>query len=84
LDAPCAELYALHREVEGKQVYFLANSSGERVTRSVTFRSGGRAEQWHPTTGAIEPLETGTSAGISTVSLEFAPFEGYFVVFGRQ
>jgi alpha-L-rhamnosidase len=49
-------LHVLHRHLDGRDIYFAFNPSGETVEAQLTFACGGRLEQWDAWTGEITPL----------------------------
>lgn len=74
--ADAKHLRYLHRRAGARDIYFLANSVDKPVKAQVRFAAKGRAERWDPETGAIQPL-----AGQQPFELEFAGWQGYYVVF---
>jgi hypothetical protein len=50
------ELAYIHKVKDGKQIYFLANSSDDRVASQVRLRGRLRISQWNPYTGATSPV----------------------------
>ena len=73
----------IHRRLEGRELYFVANRSGKPVDERCTFRDGTlTAELWDAVTGEIQPL-TGlekTPSGVC-VTLPFDRAQSWFVVF---
>ena len=55
--AASVPLHALHRDLGGRQVYFLFNPTNGPVEADVTIRDAGRFERWDPWTGGVEPVE---------------------------
>jgi len=54
-DAPVS---TIHRQVDGADVYFIANRRRQSVDLACSFRVGGkRPELWNPVTGEITPME---------------------------
>lgn len=47
---------ATHRRIDGHEVYFLINDSGEAWEGEVRVVAQGQGEQWNPATGATTPL----------------------------
>jgi len=74
-DAP---IRVTHRRIDGQEVYFLVNDSGEPWAGTVSFAASGGGEQWDPATGTIRRLDA--PAGV-TVSLE--PFGGMLFRFAK-
>lgn len=81
-----APLRYTHRTMNGTEIYFVSNRSAQPVNAECFFRVKDKhPELWNPMTGEIrslpnyQPQETRTS-----VSLEFAPHESFFVVFREK
>ncbi|MBI5685872.1 MAG: hypothetical protein HZC54_12435 [Verrucomicrobia bacterium] len=49
-------VHATHRRIDGHDVYFLINDSGEAWEGEVGVTGRGQGEQWNPATGATTPL----------------------------
>lgn len=81
LNKPCRELFYLHRKKEGREIYFISNSSDETVEREITFSCKGEPELWHPTTGEIMPIKYRDENGRTLIKLTLKPFEGVILVF---
>ncbi len=76
----------IHRQLDGAEIYFVANPAGVAVETRCTFRVRGlRPELWNPETGAISPLATyeKTSTAI-TVPWRFEPSASAFIVFRQS
>lgn len=82
LDSVSREVFYYHCHQNDKDIYFITNNSSSKVQRTITFNCSGKAEKWHPSTGAIETLTTSTGDKTSLL-LDFNPFEGYCVVFSK-
>ncbi len=78
LDGPAGVLRYLHRTVNGRHVYFFANSERRPGRWRVRLRARGSAEKWDPETGAATALP----AREGVAELEFLPWQAYFVVIG--
>jgi hypothetical protein len=74
-----------HRRTNDRDIYFVSNTLGETVNADCTFRATSDSpELWDPVTGSIQPLsQFEETDGMTTVPLEFAPHQSYFVVFPR-
>ncbi len=74
-----------HRRTADRDIYFVANRS-DRVQKTVcTFRASGEAELWLGVDGSSRKLKQYHSAdGVTSIPLEFVPYESYFVVFDRE
>ncbi|MDR3269217.1 MAG: hypothetical protein LBT83_09150 [Tannerella sp.] len=46
----------LHKQKEGKEIYYFTNSTDHRLATTVRLRGAIRPERWDPYTGTIEPL----------------------------
>ena len=51
-------IHATHRQIDGHEVYFLINDSGEAWEGEVRVTGQGQGERWNPATGATTPLAT--------------------------
>ncbi|MCX6907547.1 MAG: glycosyl hydrolase [Verrucomicrobia bacterium] len=49
-------IHATHRRIDGHEVYFVINDSGEAWEGEVRVTAQGQGEQWNPFTGAATPL----------------------------
>lgn len=73
-----------HRQTENKDIYFVANRTDNTQKSSCTFRASGEPEFWSGVDGSTRKVgQYKTADGITTIELEFVPFESYFVVFDR-
>ncbi|MCW5555857.1 MAG: hypothetical protein KIS67_27335 [Verrucomicrobiae bacterium] len=72
-----------HRRTKERDIYFVANRSGEAVRTTATFRvATGAPELWHPNNGEIQPLPQFTrTGGVTEIPLRFNPYESCFVIF---
>jgi hypothetical protein len=75
-----------HRRTDSRDIYFVSNRSGDDIDVNGRFRvSGMTPEIWHPATGERRALpEFEQENGVTSMPLEFAPHESYFVVFDRE
>jgi hypothetical protein len=76
---------AIHRLVDGADIYFLSNASENAVDSACAFRATGRQpEWWNPVTGETRVLPNyAVKSGITTLQVHLAPFESGFVVFQK-
>ncbi|WP_168442539.1 glycosyl hydrolase [Pontiella desulfatans] len=84
---PQAEIAWVHRELDGAQIYFLANQMNEPVNMECTFRPGAgyAAEIWKPESGAMFSIGcAGAGDGRARLDLNFESEEAYFVVFRKR
>ena len=74
----------LHKTMDGRDVYFLANSSDTGFETAVRLRGDRDVERWDPHTGEISacPHARATDAGepVTVVPLRFAPVHSVFLV----
>ena len=75
-----------HRTTEDMEIYFVANRSEQAVNSSCMFRvTEKQAGLWHPVTGEIRDLPAvSVGDGRTTLALQFAPLESYFIVFCKS
>ncbi len=74
-----------HRRSADKDIYFIANRTGESQKTTCTFRASGEPELWSGVDGSSRKLgQYGTVDGITSIDLEFVPYESYFLVFNRN
>lgn len=73
----------IHRRTDATDLYFIANTQQEAVSRECTFRVTGRTpELWNPETGECHATTTTKQAdGRTTLTLAFQPAQSWFVVF---
>jgi len=74
-----------HRRTEDREIYFVSNKSDKPLQADCTFRvAGGQPELWNPINGKRRSLPQYKSGkGLTTIPMEFAPRESFFVVFPR-
>jgi hypothetical protein len=84
--ASSAPLRYTHRSMPEREVYFVANRTGEPVQAACTFRIEGRApELWDAISGTIRPLpEYSTAGGITSIPLQLDAYGSCFVVFSQR
>ena len=74
-----------HRRTADKDIYFIANRTGESQKTSCTFRASGEPELWSGVDGSSRKLgQYRTIDGNTNIDLEFVPYESHFVVFKRN
>lgn len=74
----------IHRQVGETEVYFVANTSDERVTATCTFRVHGKVpEYWDGETGQVTPIDAydAGSNESTRLTLPFEPSGSAFIVF---
>jgi len=71
-----------HRKTADRDIYFVANRAGSFQTTECMFRAKGEPELWAGSTGEIRKIAKYSAGdGITTIPLEFHPYESYFIVF---
>jgi hypothetical protein len=74
-----------HRKAEGMDIYFVANRTGSGQTTGCTFRAEGEPELWMGTTGETRKITNySVENGITTIPLEFFPYESFFITFSGK
>src|ERR1019366_5784705 len=73
----------IHRRDNGTNLYFVASRTNVLRTVQCQFRvTGLQPEWWNPATGECRLLPNFTQTnGITTIPLQFAPYESAFIVF---
>jgi alpha-L-rhamnosidase len=80
---PAPNVGFIHRSTERAEIYFIANTSNERVRTNVTLRVKGRnPEWWDPFTGKVTAAAALSQSSFGTVvPLELAPYGSRLLVF---
>ncbi len=73
LAEPTAEILVTHRILEGQDIYFLINNAAHEVVMEVNLRVPGPYRLYRPLTAAVEGAP-------SPLVLDWAPYEGIFIV----
>jgi len=75
-----------HRRTNDRDIYFVANRTGDPIKADCRFRVGqGIAQLWDPVTGERQPLPQFERAdGLTVIPMEFDTFQSFFVVFGGK
>jgi hypothetical protein len=82
-DAP--KVWYHHRRVEGKDLYFLANTDFERgAVLTARLRGEGRLEEWDLMSGEVLPLASHCAEGYTTVTLGFPPAGSHLLLITPQ
>jgi hypothetical protein len=73
-----------HRREGDRDIYFVANGEGHPISARCTFRvMGKQPELWDAVRGETRALSRfSQGGGRTTIDLEFAPYQSFFVVFG--
>jgi len=76
----------IHRSAPDAEIYYISNQKDQPAEFSPAFRvSGLQPELWNPVTKEIRDLpDFRTENGKTTVPLEFAPRQSYFIVFRKK
>lgn len=76
----------IHRRDGNTDIYFISNQTAQDTTARVVFRVAGKSpELWDAVTGQIRDLpEREAENGRTTVPLQFAPRQSWFVVFRER
>lgn len=71
-----------HRKTADKDIYFIANRTNVKQSTTCAFRVEGTPELWNSVTGESRKItDYSVENGITTIPLEFFPYESFFVVF---
>jgi len=74
-----------HRRTGDKDIYFLANRTGEFQQTKCVFRATGEMELWEGVTGQSRKLHGYDNRdGMTIIELAFEPYESYFILFQRK
>ena len=74
-----------HRKTDDRDIYFVANRTNEFQTTTCTFRAQGEPELWMGTTGEIRKIPNySIENGLTTISLEFFPYESFIITFSNK
>lgn len=73
----------IHRTSGESEIYFVVNRTGRTETERFTFRVVGKQpEIWSPVTGEMRDAASfQQSDGLTSLSLELAPYDSYFILF---
>jgi len=75
------EVTYIHREVDGKHLYFLASDSDQPLDACINMNVSGRVEQWNLETGQIRCVSAErTGDGYTRVQWSFAPHGSLMLV----
>jgi hypothetical protein len=79
------KLLYVHRKLTDRDIYWVNNRNDRNEKIEATFRVSGKMPQiWHPETGKTEPTSYRIEGNRTTVTLNLAPNDAVFVVFGAQ
>lgn len=71
-----------HRKTTDKDIYFIANRTDAKQTTECIFRAEGEPELWNSVSGESRKIIAySVENGLTTIPLEFFPYESFFIVF---
>ena len=71
-----------HRKTADKEIYFIANRTHAFQTTECTFRAEGEPELWNSVTGKSRTITAySVENGLTSIPMEFFPYESFFIVF---
>ncbi len=75
-----------HRTNKDRDIYFVSNKSDELIHADCTFRvAGPRPQLWNAVTGETRALpQCKIEDGLTTIPMQFHPYESFFVIFSRK
>ncbi len=75
-----------HRNLDGSDLYFVSNRSGEKITANCRFRvASGTPELWNPLSGETRQLNDFTGNGeITTIPIQFESHQSFFILFDSK
>ncbi|SHH48361.1 F5/8 type C domain-containing protein [Chryseolinea serpens] len=83
--SPKSNLLYVHRQLPGRDIYWVNNRTDQDENVDVEFRISGKVpELWHPETGKSEAISFSTLNGITKAKLRLSPNDAVFVVFGNN
>jgi hypothetical protein len=77
-------LTCLHKEIDGREFYFFANSSDTAISTPVLLRGKHRLERWDPQSGTITVQPTQVEGETTRLLLALPPVTSVFVVSQRR
>jgi hypothetical protein len=74
-----------HRKTDESDIYFVANRTNDFQKTTCTFRATGEPEIWIATTGETRKVtHYNVDNGLTTIPMEFFPYESFFVTFSGK
>jgi len=70
----------IHKKVEGKDIYFFANSADNNVAAEIRVRGQKDLEAWDPLTGLKQPVEYLFENGCTKLRINLSPVQSMFYV----
>ncbi len=84
-EAGAFALLDLHRRIDGRDFFWLANNGGEQVECVLSFRDAkGAAFAWDCESGAVTALPSEEVEGASRLRLTFDPYQAFWLVFDPE
>ena len=78
------EITHVHREIEGKHIYFFASDSDKPIQAHIEIKGNSPIEQWDLETGQIQGISYEIKEGYTAFDKEFAPFGSLMVITGQK
>jgi hypothetical protein len=74
-----------HRKIDKREVFYFVNSQKKKASYTVSMQEIGKPQLWNPETGAITDITNyRIFANRLELSLDFKPWESYFVVIDKS
>lgn len=75
----------IHRRIGDTDIYFITNRNNREEKTDCLFRvTGKQPELWDAVTGEMKPVASfSQSAAYTTIPLQFAPFQSWFIIFNK-
>ena len=81
IDGSDHQLVYSHREIEGRDIYWVANDTPVPRKLVVSLAARGKPERWDPTTGEISNLVYWSEEERTELLLEMTAWDGFHIVF---
>jgi hypothetical protein len=80
-----ADLGFVHRSTSDGEMYFVANTSNQKLSVQIAFRAQGTCETWDAVNGQVFAADTISRTPTSTtVALNFEPYQSHVIVFSKR
>lgn len=80
-----ADLGFVHRSTPDAEIYFVANTSNQKLNVQIAFRAQGTPEMWDAINGQVFAADTISRTSTSTtVALNFEPYQSHVIVFSKR
>lgn len=83
-DGPVDNLYALHKQKDGVDFYWVVNDTAKARTNFLRLHATGRPERWDAVTGKREALFYQTAGRHTLVRLTLHPWDAAYIAFDPQ